>query len=145
MRQAVLVLLAASSAFAAEPNYLRDVEPVFAENCSGCHLSKVKMGGLNLENYDGLMQGGSTGKVIVPGDSKSSRLYLMITGKMMPSMPMNSKRLPEDKIEIIRQWIDAGAKGPAPGETAPSTTATALPHIEPRSSLKPQIFDLSYS
>lgn len=143
MLRTVVVFLLGCAAFAAEPSYVRDIEPILSENCSGCHLSKVKMGGLNLETYDGIMQGGSTGKVIVPGDSKNSRLYLMITGVIMPAMPMNSTRLPADKIELIKNWIDAGAKPPAAGESA--AAAPAIPKIKPLAGLKPQIFDLSYS
>jgi hypothetical protein len=143
MLRAAVVLTLVSAAYAAEPTYTRDIAPILNENCSGCHLSKVKMGGLNLETYDGLMQGGSTGKVIVPGDSKTSRLYLMITGVIMPSMPMNSTRLPAEKVELIKAWIDAGAKAPAADETA--APAPAIPDIKPLAGLKPQIFDLSYS
>ncbi len=144
MRYTLLVaLLWSTAASAAEPSFTRDIAPIFNENCSGCHLSKVKMGGLSLENYDGLMQGGSTGKVVVPGDSKTSRIYLMITGVITPAMPMNSTKLPADKVELIKDWIDAGAKAPAEGETA--APVAAIPHIKPLAGLKPQIFDLAYS
>lgn len=128
---------------AAEPSYTHDVAPILIDRCAGCHLSKVKMGGLNLETYDGLMQGGSTGKAIVPGKSDESRLYLMITGKVSPAMPMNSTRLSETQIGAIREWIEAGAKGPAPGEA--KVSVPALPVIHPKAGLKPQIFDLAYS
>jgi uncharacterized protein with WD repeat len=143
MLRTAFLLLLESAAFAADPTFTHDIAPILSENCSGCHLSKVKMGGLNLETYDGLMEGGSTGKVIAPGDSKTSRLYLMITGVIMPAMPMNSTKLPADKVELIRAWIDAGAKAPAAGETA--APSAAIPNIKPLVGLKPQIFDLSYS
>jgi hypothetical protein len=143
MLRTAFLLLLGSAAFAAEPTFTYDIAPILAENCSGCHLSKVKMGGLSLETYDGLMQGGSTGKVIAPGDSKTSRLYLMITGVIMPAMPMNSTRLSEDKVELIRAWIDAGAKAPVAGEAA--APSAAIPMIKPLAGLKPQIFDLSFS
>jgi len=143
MLRAVVFLVLGSAAYAGEPTYNHDIAPILNENCSGCHLSKVKMGGLNLETYDGMMQGGSTGKVIVPGDSKTSRLYLMITGVITPAMPMNSTRLPAEKVELIKAWIDAGAKAPAAGETV--AAGPAIPTIKPLAGLKPQIFDLAYS
>lgn len=132
---------------AAEPSYTKDVQPIFLKRCGGCHLSKVKMGGLNIETFDGLMQGGSTGKSIVPGKSKESRLYLMLTGEITPGMPMNGSHLPLAQVELIRQWIDAGAKGPAAGEKEEEPTSEAAPAkvLKPAPNLKPQIFDIAWS
>ncbi len=130
---------------AAQPSYTRDIQPILSERCGGCHLSKVKMGGLNLETYDGLMQGGSTGKAIIPGKGPSSRLYLMVKGEIMPAMPMNSTRLSSAQTDTIRDWIDAGAKGPAPGETAAAPAKANAPALTAKSGFRPQIFDLAYA
>ncbi len=102
------------------------------------------MGSLNLETWDGVQQGG-THKIIVAGKSADSRLYQLISGKTMPSMPMDGSKLSPEQIDTIRAWIDAGAPGPAKGEPAPTTKTAALPKIEPRVPVKPQIFDLAYS
>ena len=136
-------LLLAASLHAAEPSYAKDIAPIFAERCSGCHLAKGKMGGLSLETYEGLMQGGSTGKAVVPHKSQESRLYLMVTGKIAPAMPMNSTQLAGPQIDAIRGWIDAGAVGG--GEPAKSAVAKTLPPLAPKPGLKPQIFDLAYA
>lgn len=135
-------MLSAAAASAAEPAY-KDVAAIFSDRCSGCHASKVKMGGLSLDTYDGVMSGGSTGKSVLPGDAKDSRLYLLINGTISPAMPMNSTRLSTTEIQTIHDWIEAGAKGPA-GDEAPRKIA-ALPKIPPQRGLKPQIFDLAYS
>src|SRR5215467_8424201 len=52
------------------PSYAKDVAPIFAANCAGCHGGSNKMGNLSLDTYDGLKQGGHTGAVIIPGKSE---------------------------------------------------------------------------
>jgi WD40 repeat protein len=85
------------------------------------------------------------GKNIGPVKSAESRLYLLISCQAMPSMPMDGSKLSPEQIETIRAWIDAGAPGPARGESPPAPSAASLPKIEPRAPVKPQIFDLAYS
>jgi WD40 repeat protein len=121
--RAAIVLVVSSICFAA-PTYT-DVARIFSERCLGCHAASVKMGSLNLETYDGFQQGGTHTSLVVPGKSAESRLYLLITGKAMPSMPMDGGKLSAQQIETIRAWIDGGAAGPTPGNA--------------------QIFDLAYS
>jgi hypothetical protein len=89
-----------------------DVAKIFSERCLGCHAASVKMGSLNLETYDGFQQGGTHTSLVVPGKSADSRLYLLITGKAMPAMPMDGGKLSAQQIETVRAWIDAGAAGP---------------------------------
>lgn len=139
MKVCSVLLLLTATLHAAEPTYYQDIAPILMDRCAGCHLSKVKMGGLNLETYDGLMQGGSTGKSIIPGKSADSRLYLMITGKVAPAMPMNSTSLSAGQIGVIREWIDAGAK------VGTDVSQPAVPVIHAKSGLRPQIYDLAYS
>jgi WD40 repeat protein/mono/diheme cytochrome c family protein len=129
------------SAFAAAPAY-EDVAKIFEERCFGCHSENVRMGSLNLETYEGLMQGGTT-KVVVPGKSNESRLYLLISGKAMPSMPMNGSRLSVEQIQTIQAWIDAGASAGA--QVKRPDPAGALPRIEPKTHVNQQIFDLAYT
>src|ERR1700683_4467906 len=100
------------------------------------------MGSLNLQTWEGFQEGGTHGKIVVPGKSAESRLYLLITGKAMPAMPMDGSKLSPEQIETIRAWIDAGAVG---GGTVEKSTEASLPKIEPRTPVKPQIFDLAYS
>ena len=138
-----LLLLVSALCLSAAPTY-KDVNSIFAARCYGCHAASVKMGSLNLQTWDGFQEGGTHGKIIVPGKSAESRLYLLISGKEMPSMPMDGSKLSPEQVETIRTWIDAGAAGPAPGEAVPTPAAT-LQRIEPKTPIKPQIFDLAYS
>src|SRR5437016_10440034 len=95
---AAMVMLASMHpvCFAA-PTY-SDVARIFSERCLGCHAASVKMGSLNLETYDGFQQGGTHTSLVVPGKSAESRLYLLITGKAMPSMPMDGGKLSTQQI-----------------------------------------------
>jgi WD40 repeat protein len=124
-------------------SFTKDVAPIFAANCAGCHATTVKMGSLDLDSYEGLQKGGHDGAVITPGHSNESRLYLMITGKLTPAMPLNGKTLPDSDIEIIRQWIDAGAQPPAPGEVV-AKRAPAIPDIKSRAAVQPLIGALAF-
>src|SRR5205823_2056591 len=102
----------------ATPGFTAQIEPILVKNCMACHASATKMGGLVMENYAFLMKGGAHGPVIVPGKSGESRMVLMLEGKVQPRMPFGGDPLPAADIAAIKAWIDAGAKGPAPGEAA---------------------------
>jgi uncharacterized protein with WD repeat len=125
------------------PTFAKDVAPILAANCAGCHASNVAMGTLDLGSFEGIRKGGHSGPVIVPGSSSQSLLYQRITGQVTPAMPLNGKRLADAEIEIIRRWIDAGAPPPAPGELA-APVAPAIPDIRPRTPVKPLISALAY-
>ncbi|MFN7994658.1 MAG: c-type cytochrome domain-containing protein [Bryobacteraceae bacterium] len=133
-------LLAAQDA---SPSFAKDVAPILAANCSGCHAGNVKMGSLDLDTFEGLQKGGHHGAVIAPGKSDESRLYLMITGKETPGMPLNGKKLADGDVETIRKWIDAGAKPPAPGEVV-ARRAPAIPDVKPRVAVKPLIGAMAF-
>src|SRR5216684_1274809 len=109
----LLLLLFAIVPLAAQ-DFSHDVAPIFAANCAGCHGANVNMGSLNLDTIDGVMKGGNHGTVIVPGKSEESRLYLMITGKLAPAMPLSGAKLAAGDVETIRKWIDSGAKAGDP-------------------------------
>jgi uncharacterized protein with WD repeat len=124
------------------PSFAKDVAPILA-TCAGCHAGNLTMGALNLETFAGIQKGGHTGPAIVPGKSAESLLYLRITGAVTPSMPLNGKKLADSEIETIRKWIDAGAPGPAPGETV-AKAAPSIPDIKPHAAVKALISALAY-
>ncbi|MGH9665788.1 MAG: c-type cytochrome domain-containing protein, partial [Bryobacteraceae bacterium] len=146
MRLAILIsLLSAPAALLAAPTpAYKDVAAIFANYCYGCHASSVKMGTLALDSYDGMMKGGHTGQVIVPGKSADSRLFQLVSGKATPAMPMDGRHLTSKELASVQEWIDGGAKGPAPGEAAVAPPPAALPHIQPKKPVGPQIFSMAY-
>src|SRR5262245_49961887 len=52
----------------------RDVKPLLDRACVGCHGPEKQRGGLRLDVGKAALEGGNSGAVIKPGDSKASRL-----------------------------------------------------------------------
>jgi WD40 repeat protein len=143
----VTTFVAAAAAQAQQPTFIKDVAPIFANYCYGCHAASVKMGSLDLETADGLARGGNHGTIIVPGKSADSRLYQMISGQAKPAMPMDGRSLAAGELETIRKWIDSGAKPPTDAEVESfraQVAASQSPAIKPRAAAKPQIFALAW-
>jgi hypothetical protein len=110
-----------------------DVQAIISESCEHCHNEDKEKGGLLMESYEGLIAGGDHGSAVIPGDSESSRLVQMIEGRLKPRMPYKEDALSRAQIDIIRRWIDAGARAPAATEAAAAAPdrEIALPNIEP--------------
>jgi hypothetical protein len=94
---------------AAKVTYDDQVAPIIREKCAACHNQDKKSGGLILTDYTNVMQGGSSGKVIEPGDPENSSLYLVVTHQEQPYMPPKSDKLAAEQLETIKQWIAGGA------------------------------------
>ena len=124
-----IVLAAPLSAQSLSSDFFeKEIRPVLVNKCYGCHSSKLKspMGGLVLDTRSGLRRGGKGGAVVVPGDSKASRLIgaLNYTDPEL-RMPPTGK-LSDREIAAFTQWIEAGAPDPredAPAAGAPVPTA----------------------
>src|SRR5438045_7737803 len=103
------VSFAAPQAVAAEPvGYAHDIAPLLHRWCVGCHAGVSPHGGLWLDSYAGLMRGGDTGPVVVPGDPDESLLVAKVERRHRPAMPPRRK-LPPAAVRLIRAWISAGA------------------------------------
>ncbi len=92
----------------------KKIRPVLAANCYACHSSKMKspMGGLTLDSKSGLLKGGDSGAVIVPGKpAESLLLRAMRYSDPKLKMPPTNK-LPDGVIADFEQWIAAGAPDP---------------------------------
>jgi hypothetical protein len=86
----------------ASPTFETYVGPLLAAKCTGCH-GNLATGGLNMLTYASLMKGSSNGPVVVPGESANSRLV------QVQSTGEHFANLTAEELEIIKQWIDAGA------------------------------------
>lgn len=115
---------------AAEPTY-EAVQAVFQQHCAACHAGGEAEGGLKLDSYETLLAGGEHGAVLVPGQSASSRLVLVLTGQQEPRMPPEGNEPPSaEELALVTAWIDAGAKGPS--GAPPDPTLLVTPRMEPR-------------
>ena len=128
-----LALLAAPFPVRAQADltYWQDIRPIFRKHCTACHsmknLREVDVsGGLALDTFDATKKG-SKRSVITPGASDRSLLYeLLTTSDVKKRMPLDSDPLSKEKIALIKQWIEAGAKeGTPPLEVAVLPTKKA--------------------
>ncbi|GAB0058817.1 hypothetical protein SIID45300_03174 [Candidatus Magnetaquicoccaceae bacterium FCR-1] len=94
-------------------SFAEDVFPILQNRCLECHKAGapgLAFSGLNLETYEGLMQGTRFGPVVVPGNAMVSNLNVLVEGRAGIRMPHNRKRLTACEIEILRNWVNQGAK-----------------------------------
>lgn len=89
--------------------FVDHVLPIFRARCGSCHNANDQKGGLVVDQYAPIMEGGSSGSVIEPGDAEFSYLWLLINHEDTPKMPPNADKLPENELAMIRKWIDLGA------------------------------------
>ena len=83
----------------------RSVAPVFKRHCVVCHGTKKREATLDLSSLDGLVRGGDSGPVVVPGSLKRSLLWTHVREQTMP--PEGRPRLQSSEINTIRGWIDS--------------------------------------
>lgn len=94
-------------------DFVRDVQPIFKRSCNGCHGAAQQLGGLRLDAKSALLQGGVSGPSVKPSDPKGSILYQRVAGLGdQARMPMGSKGLPAEQIQLLERWIAQGAEWP---------------------------------
>jgi WD40 repeat protein len=94
-------------------SFINDVAPILKERCFACHDSRKRSGKYDMTTFEKLMEGGSAGEAITPGKLEESPFHdLMITKdeRRMPPRKDGLSPVPSEKIEIIRRWIEQGAK-----------------------------------
>ncbi|MEI9896513.1 MAG: c-type cytochrome domain-containing protein [Chthoniobacter sp.] len=88
----------------------KKVRPLLTERCYECHSPDKKVkGGLRLDLREGWVKGGDTGPAIVPGDPEKSLLVTAIRYKDRDLQMPEKRKLPDDEIAILEQWIKVGA------------------------------------
>ncbi|MCP4508850.1 MAG: hypothetical protein GY826_20960, partial [Fuerstiella sp.] len=85
------------------------MKPIFRAKCFSCHNTNKKKADLDLSNYTAMMQGGGSGASIEPGSPDDSYLFMVINHDTEPYMPPKSDRMPDEMIQTVRKWIEAGA------------------------------------
>jgi hypothetical protein len=93
----------------AKITYDEHVLPILKDKCISCHNQDKKRAGLVLNNYTKVMEGGSSGAAVKPGDPDNSLLFKVMAHTSEPFMPPKSPKLPQTSIDIIQKWIAGGA------------------------------------
>ncbi len=109
----LLVFAAVAPAQQKKMTYVKDVAPIIKKYCLPCHLAENENpSGLALDTYETLIEGGNHGNTVVAGKPKESNLYL----KLLPNPPFgkqmarNKRKLTEEEVQTIYEWIQGGAK-----------------------------------
>lgn len=91
----------------AEVSFGSDVLPILLANCARCHSGDSPPNGLRLDSYGAVMAGSLYTPEVQPGRPEASPL-IIFTAK--GTMPPDAPPLTEGEIEILRRWIQAGAR-----------------------------------
>jgi hypothetical protein len=96
-------------------DFNRDIRPILSDTCFKCHGpdEKQRMANLRLDDTEGLFVDRGGYRIIVPGNAAQSKLYQKISSKdesfLMPPT-YSGRTLTAKQIELIKAWIDQGAK-----------------------------------
>ena len=88
------------------------IQPILESKCTGCHSASKLKGELLLENLKGVLAGGKSGPLFIPGQPDTSlmirRLHLPVDDKKhMP--PAAKPQLTEAESALLYAWIKSGA------------------------------------
>ncbi len=88
-------------------SFIKDVAPGFVNVCQRCHNANQRQGGLSMVTFERLMQGGDSGKVIIPGKLEESKLWVMLSEG---DMPRGQARITRKWYADLKTWILEGSK-----------------------------------
>ena len=120
----LLAVLFSLSGCERQISFADDVQPILNASCVGCHdlaSEGYATSGFSLIDYNSVMHGTKFGPVVTAESSMTSALYLVIAGKTSPEIRMpphhdnawaegRGAPLSQQQIELIKDWIDQGAK-----------------------------------
>ena len=91
-------------------DFSRDVAPIFAEHCVGCHSDGISKGDVSLATSIDLNEN----DWVVAGEPDDSYLIDLVTAADgdRPEMPQEGDPLTDAQVELLRKWIAAGANWP---------------------------------
>ena len=113
-------LVAPNAAWGESVDFVRDVQPILAQHCHGCHGEAKAKSGLRLDIRSEAFRGGELfGPAIVVGKSADSPLLRFVADPDAElRMPPEGDSLTEAEIKVLTEWIDAGAEWPADADQA---------------------------
>ncbi|MBX7255083.1 MAG: hypothetical protein K1Y02_01885 [Candidatus Hydrogenedentes bacterium] len=109
---------AQAEAAAPKVNFQEHILPILKQRCVKCHNQDSAKGGLVVDTYASLMEGGSSGAVIAAGQPDSSRLFKLVSRAEEPYMPPSGDPLTAEQLALIKDWIQSGAPQDANSKVA---------------------------
>jgi hypothetical protein len=77
---------------------------MFEGRCVFCHSGPDAEAGLDLSSYETMIQGGSSGPGLIPGDPETSLIIQRQSGTRD-----HFGQVLDDELEALSEWIAAGA------------------------------------
>lgn len=110
----ILMAIAGYSFIFSQPkvDYSADIKPLLNKKCISCHGGVKKKGGFSLLFREEALDTTESGKpAIIPGDADGSEMIRRLTMTDPDErMPYHEVPLSENEINLLRRWIDEGAK-----------------------------------
>ena len=91
-------------------DFRKDIQPILAQNCVGCHQGNAAPAELRLDTPEGFLKGGTSGEAFVPGDAEKSLVVLRISDPNGNNRMPPGGQLSPEQVGLIRTWINQGAK-----------------------------------
>ena len=98
------------------------IRPVLIQSCYECHSSQADEpgGGLRLDSRAGVLAGGESGVIVVPGKPAESLLISALHYDALEMPPRN--RLPAEVVADFEQWVSMGVPDPRDEPDGGATT-----------------------
>ena len=87
-------------------SFANDVLPILQVSCIECHGARQVKEGLDLQTHGTILAGSFNGPVIMPGNAAESLLVQLV---VQGEMPNRGPKLTAEQIQVISEWINAGA------------------------------------
>src|SRR5688500_10396295 len=98
----------------------RSAKAILEAKCLTCH-GDARMSDLDLRDRATILKGGKRGPALVPGKAEESLLYKAVRRDGDLQMPPGKTPLTAAEVNVLRDWINAGAKWDAPITAAAPT------------------------
>src|SRR5579871_3746186 len=105
----------------------KNVRPLLADRCYGCHSSKLDhpMSGLTLDSRAGMLRGGKSGVPVIVAGKPDESLLVVAVRRINKDLQMPpGKALEPFEVDNLVEWIKMGAPDP---RTEPLPAAAAPP------------------
>ncbi|MFT6793406.1 MAG: mono/diheme cytochrome c family protein [Rubritalea sp.] len=108
------VLASALPIFAAAPDFREQIQPILESNCVRCHSATKVKGGLRMDSFEKLLEGGETADALVPGNPAKSELLVRIHLRPIDEgvMPDEGQALKPEEVALLDAWVKSGANWP---------------------------------
>jgi formylglycine-generating enzyme required for sulfatase activity len=126
---AVLVFIFQARGQTGGSSFEKQVAPILEQHCVACHNAGHKLGSLDITSRDALL----ARKAVVAGQPDASPLYKLaaLPSDQPRAMPPGGPRLSDEKLAVLKRWIEQGAEWPA-GVVLKAPAVTEAPAAKPR-------------